>query len=338
MIDTLKDRIVGGMYGAVIGDALGAITETLSIRQIENLYGWLDDFQPLKAQPYGQDRVPGEITDDASLLLAMANAASTQTFSLDMAIDGMQKWADDERYARYAGPSTKRALAMVLDGHDPLEAGKGDVMSFTGASNGGAMKVAPAGWMAPGDIEAATRNAATLCGPTHNTNLAIAGAAAIAAACSEALNPEATVDAVTAAAATGATLGAELGLKQGREVAGPDVAARIEQALALIDTSDPRASLKRLANQIGAGLATSESVPVAIALFALAEGDGRLCAVYSANIGDDTDTVGCMAAAIGGTFSGPNSFPLAWKELVSSANHIDVESVAQEFIERTQNA
>lgn len=338
MTEPLTSRVLGGMYGAIIGDALGAITETLSMRQISDLYGWLDDFQPLKSQPYGQARIPGEITDDSSLLLAMAAAASAQEFTLEMAIQGMQAWAADERYSRYAGPSTKRALAMVLDGGDPLEAGKGDVTSFTGASNGGAMKVAPACWMAPGDVELAVRNAAALCGPTHNTNLAIAGAAAVAAACSHAMTQGATVASVTAAAVRGAELGAELGLQQGREVAGPAVSLRILQALDLIDFHNPQASLERLANQIGVGLATSESVPVAIALFALAQGDGRLCAVYSANIGDDTDTVGCMAAAIGGTFSGPDTFPHPWKQLVSSANHINVERLAQEFIERTQNA
>ncbi len=338
MTQTMAQRVLGGMYGAVIGDALGAITETLSMRQIADLYGWLDDFQPLKAQPYGQDRVPGEITDDASLLLAMAGAASTREFTLSMALDGMRAWASDERYARYAGPSTKRALAMVQAGHDPLEAGKGDVMSFTGASNGGAMKAAPAGWMAPNDIETASRNAAMLCGPTHNTNLAISGAAAVSAACSAALAHDATVDSVTEAAADGARIGAEIGLLQGREVAGPDVARRIQQALLLVDRSDQRGSIDRIANEVGAGLATSESVPAAVAIFALAGGDGRLSAIYSANIGDDTDTIGCMAAAIGGTFSGPASFPSSWLELVSSRNHIDVERIAQEFIERTHHA
>ncbi|MDU4286501.1 MULTISPECIES: ADP-ribosylglycohydrolase family protein [unclassified Actinomyces] len=338
MTSDQSERLLGGIYGAIIGDALGAITETLTARQIAELYGWMDDFQPLKAQPYGQDRVPGEITDDASLLLAMANVARGRDFSVEMAVRAMRTWADDPRYARYAGPSTKRALAMIQDGHDPLEAGRGDVMSFTGASNGGAMKAAPAGWMVPGDLEAAVANAAALCGPTHNTNLAIAGAAAVAAACSVAIDSGSTVDDVVRAATEGARLGAELGLRQGREVAGPDVARRIVQALGLVQLNDPRSSLDELANQIGAGLATSESVPAAIAIFALAKGDGRLCAIYSANIGDDTDTVGCMAAAIGGTFSGPTAFPQPWRELVSSANHIDVEQIAEAFIERTHHA
>lgn len=39
MDEMLHARILGGMYGAVIGDALGAITETLSMRQIRELYG-----------------------------------------------------------------------------------------------------------------------------------------------------------------------------------------------------------------------------------------------------------------------------------------------------------
>ncbi len=338
MSQQFERRVLGGMYGAIIGDALGAMTETYSMRQIDELYGWLDDFEPLKSQPYGQERIPGEITDDASLLLAMAAAASGSSFTPEMALEGLRAWLDDPRYSRYSGPSTRRALGLIQAGHDPLEAGKGDLASSTGASNGGGMKAAPAGWSVPGDVEAAARNAAALCGPTHNTNLAIAGAAAIAAACSVAMLHRSSITDVTQAAVEGARIGGRLGMEQGREVAGPDVALRIGQALALVDTADYRGTLDRLANQIGAGLAASESIPTAVALFALAEGDGSLCAVYAANIGDDTDTIGCMATAIAGTFSGPETFPQAWKELVSAANHIDVEQTAHDFIDATHHS
>ena len=35
----LKEKVLGAFYGAAIGDAMGAATETLSRRRIEEVYG-----------------------------------------------------------------------------------------------------------------------------------------------------------------------------------------------------------------------------------------------------------------------------------------------------------
>lgn len=339
MHSNYRERILGGLRGAAVGDSLGAITETLTRRQIRELYGWLDDYRAPVSPPYGQERIPGEITDDASLIIAMMeSAAGTDRLELAPTIRGLMQWADDPRYSRYAGPSTKRAIQLIRAGANPLEVGKGDVNSFTGASNGGAMKSAPAGWAARGNIELAVHNAAVICGPTHNTQVAIAGAAAIAAGCTAALSESATVATVIAAAIDGATRGHELGLSQGREVAAPNVERRILQAMDLVDRNSVENTLENLANQIGCGLSTSESVPVALAIFALAEGDPTLCAIYSANVGDDTDTIGCMAGALGGTYSTSANLPNSWIDLIDEANNINTEAIADRFIDNKKDA
>ena len=48
-----------------------------------------------------------------------------------------------------------------------------------GASNGGAMRVAPAGLVHPGDIKGAVRAAAVTCRPNHFTSIGVSGAGAI---------------------------------------------------------------------------------------------------------------------------------------------------------------
>ena len=77
------------------------------------------------------------------------------------------------------GPSTKRAVAAVLAGTPPDEAGA------TGATNGAAMRIAPVGiGMAPRDLPTLVDQVVMASSVTHNTGIALAGAAAVAAAVS----------------------------------------------------------------------------------------------------------------------------------------------------------
>jgi ADP-ribosylglycohydrolase len=244
-------------------------------------------------------------------------------------VSKLLEWAEDANVAKFAGPSTKRALARIVAGEAPRTVGMGDVQSFTGVSNGGAMKAAPAGWLHPGDIPMAVRAAALICEPTHNTQIAISGAAAVAGACAAAMVENADVEAIARAAVEASRLGEHIGLAQGREVAGPSVPRRIERAIAIASSGDDlRTILRNLADEIGAGLNTYESVPAAIGVFVAARGDVNIAAIASANIGDDTDTVGCMAAAIAGTFSGIQRVNAGWVDLITKVNGVDLHDLA----------
>jgi len=332
---SLAARIEGGLAGAVIGDALGAITETLSIRQIRRLYGWIDDFTELRHKPYDQDRVIGAYTDDGSLVIAMAESiVDAGEVNLDSVVKHLMKWSSDPLLARFSGPSTKRAVARIADGEDPFSVGMGDVQSFTGATNGGAMKAAPAGWLHPGNVAAAAEAAAVICAPTHNTQLAIAGAAAVAGACAQACVEGTDLEEIIDAALDASRIGESIGLAQGREVAGPSIERRILAAVEIAQSGvDLESIVADLADHIGAGLNTHESVPSAIGLFVATRGDVNLTAIAAANIGDDTDTIGSMATAIAGTFSGFEKVNERWYSLVTSVNRIDLHGLAQRLSE-----
>lgn len=321
-VDDLTDRIHGGLAGAVVGDALGSLTETLSIRRIRELYGWLDDFTEFRFRPFGQERVVGAWTDDSSLVVAMARSVvEAGGVDLDAAVAHLMRWADDPSVAQFSGPSTSSAVARLRAGADPREVGRGEDGSATGASNGGGMKAAPAGWAHPGDVEAAARAAAVLCTPTHNTQVAISGAAAVAAAVARACVPGTTVDDVVDAAVEGALVGERVGLEQGREVAAPSIARRIRWAVeAARGADDLPAAVQEVADRIGAGLATHESVPAVFGLLAATDGDVNRTAVAAANVGDDTDTVGTMACAIAGTLGGIGAVDPAWYARVREVN------------------
>ncbi len=329
-------HIAGGIAGAMVGDALGALTETLTRAQIRQTYGgWLRDFVPNQHTPFGQHRTLGAITDDASLVLAMARACLDGP-TLDSVVRELLAWSEHPLYGAFCGPSTSRALALLREGADPATVGLGDSGSFTGASNGGAMKAAPAGWLHPGDVPAAARTAALFCVPTHYTDLGVAGAAAIAGACAVAMVDGATLDDIVAGSIDGARLGQELGQQHGRTVAGPDPVRRLEFALKLArDAPGLESATNDLADFVGAGIAAMEAVPAALGLVVAAAGDPVQTAIAAANIGDDTDTVGCMATAIAGTWRGMAAFPPAWTDLVQGVNEVDIAELARQFAART---
>jgi ADP-ribosyl-[dinitrogen reductase] hydrolase len=64
----LKNKILGGIFGLAIGDALGGTTEFMSQEEIANVYGKVTKiigggFWNLK---------PGETTDDTAMTIAVA--------------------------------------------------------------------------------------------------------------------------------------------------------------------------------------------------------------------------------------------------------------------------
>src|SRR4029077_5044012 len=77
------------------------------------------------------------------------------------------------------GPSTRLAIAALRDGADPAEAGR------FGTTNGAAMRIAPVGVAVPcRDLAALVDSVVAASFVTHNTGVALAGAAAVAAAVS----------------------------------------------------------------------------------------------------------------------------------------------------------
>jgi ADP-ribosylglycohydrolase len=128
---------------------------------------------------------------------------------------------------------------------------------------------------------------ADACRPTHDTGIAIAGAAAVAAAVSAGLDGAGYIEATEVAIAA-----AELGEQRGHWVAGASVAARISWAVTL--------DAERLVALVGTSLASQESVPAAFGRLALADGDGWRACLAAAAAGGDTDTIAAMAGAMAG--------------------------------------
>ena len=333
----LYDRVLGSLATACIGDALGAPAEQRSPGEILELWGApLRGFQaPPVDSPYAEGRHAGQITDDASQMLGLVDTylADGGTLSAAGMARMLLRWSETEYYPRFAGPSTARAIESLRAGADPERLGAQGRLCTDGTSNGAAMRVAPAGLRHPGDVTGAVADALTSCRPSHLTNIGVAGAAAVAAAVAMAVQPASTVRDVVAAGRAGAIEGHRLGGSEGRDVAGPSIARRIDLAVgAAYSGEDFFGAVRSVTDVVGSGLGMAEAVPAAFGIFVAAGGDPYLSCVGGANAGDDTDTVACIAGSIAGAFRGFQAVPGDLYQQLLAANDLDLETRAKAFV------
>ncbi|TPK96375.1 ADP-ribosylglycohydrolase family protein [Mesorhizobium sp. B2-4-12] len=316
------DRAMGALIGGALGDALGMPTQLLSPARIAELYGHVEDFvAPVADHPVSKGLAAGTITDDTeqALLLGRILIESGGRFDHTRWVNALLDWERDVK-ARGSydllGPSTKRAIDAINNGVPAEDAGRG------GDTNGAAMRIAPVGIMMPVEaLEALVAKVAETCRATHNTSIAIASAAAVAAAVSCGVSGgdwRAASDSAVVAAGRGATLG--------YWVTGGDIAARIVWAQDLVRGKATRDAIRLITDLVGTGVASQESVPAAFAVLEVTGGDPWQAAVISANLGGDTDTIGAIAAGMGGACTGLSKLP---RQHVARLLGIDVEQVRE---------
>jgi len=327
------DRARGALYGLAIGDALGMPTQLLSRQQITARWGpLLTGFEPAPpGHPIAAGRPAGAVTDDTEQAVLLARmlvknrgvpgpgdwAAALIGWELDMAERGSLD---------LLGPSTKRALAAVLEGTPPAEAGR------HGDTNGAAMRITPVGIAFPvaapsghegrlsarpaggppagapdtnvGDLPGLVDRVVEASLVTHHTSVALAGAAAVAAAVSVGIDGASVADAANAGVAA-----ARLAARRGHWIAGADVAARIRWAAGLAEDAAPDQAAEQIGTLVGTSLATQESVPAAFAVLSAIPDDPWRACLLAASLGGDTDTIAAMAGAIAGACHGQSAFP-----------------------------
>ncbi|MEP7025670.1 MAG: ADP-ribosylglycohydrolase family protein, partial [Actinomycetota bacterium] len=289
------ERAAGALYGLAIGDALGMPTESLPRSQVLARYGELvAGFEPAPpGHPLADGLPAGAVTDDTEQAVLLAQLLIDGAGRVDGAelARRLLAWEESMR-ARGAlsllGPSTKRAISALLAGTSPDEAGR------SGTTNGAAMRIAPVGIAARADdVDALVDLVVSASRVTHNTGVALAGAAAVAAAVSAGISGATLPEAARAGAAAAA-----LASRRGRWVAAADVAARITWATGLMTGLGHGAAIDVIVTLVGTSLATQESVPAAFAVLATSPDDPWLACRLAASLGGDSDTIGAMAGAI----------------------------------------
>jgi ADP-ribosylglycohydrolase len=325
---TALNRALGAFYGLALGDALGMPTQSLSRAEIQARFGditRLEDAGP--HQPIAANMPRGSITDDTEQAILVGQLLIDGRGNIEPSVLAQRliEWEavmQAKGSQDLLGPSTKRAIEMILAGHSPEEAGR------YGTTNGAAMRITPVGIAA--DVADTRRFIAAVvqaCQVTHNTTLGISSAAAVAAVVSAGIN--------------GMDLGEALNLGQhialqaeehGHWVAGGRMASRISWARSISVERDKALLADLLYDVIGTSVASQESVVVSFALaqqVAIGEMNAFEAVCMAAGLGGDTDTIAAILGAMLGACLGLESWPVAMIDTVKAVNSLALEPLVE---------
>lgn len=320
----MQDRILGGLLGQALGDAW-AMPSMLTPGDTWRKYGgWITEFLPgPEDHPVHAGLSPGQVTDDTEQAFALAEAIIEDGgVTIEGAARAIVSWYDriggDD--CPYVGPSTRRAVQAIKHGVDLQVTGR------YGDTNGAAMRISPVGLIHPGDVRGAVEDTRLACTPTHNTDVAISGAAAVAGAIAAAMLPSATLDDIISAG----QMAADMGRLYGHRWMGASVSRRIALAVEIAAEPIPETErLQEIYDLIGTSLAIPESIPAAFGVLAMAKGDPKQTAIYAAALSGDADTIGAIGCAIAGAWRGSSAFDQNMVETLTKANpSLDFEKVA----------
>lgn len=323
-MSNLYDKIYGCLIGVAAGDAMGMPSSMMNPEVILKTFkGRIENFLPApKGHSIHDGMKAGEITDDTQQTLLVADSLIEQGCVQPHDIARrLIKWADSMGAfdSLLLGPSTLRSLYAIRAGKPIEEAGS------VGDTNGAAMKISPIGIYGMGNLQRTVEAVALTCLPTHNTNVAIAGASAIAMAVGTALGNKAGVDQLIDLALQAA----ELGMSKGNIWFGASIQERTKLALSIVaENSNRETVMYRLYQIIGAGVLITETVPVCLAITKMAAGDPVEAIRIAVNLGGDCDTTASIVGAICGAFSGAKCFPPQWVEKIEKVNHLQLDQYA----------
>lgn len=322
----LKDGILGCLYTAGLGDAMGAPAEALSQKEIQERFGGIiDTFYEPNGNIYVQGNVVGEITDDTSQMYEMARAIvkMQKKITPNAAAEALVYWSEHypKYYPRNAGATTRFVIEELKSGKDPIAVGRTGGIYNRGTSNGAAMRIAPAGMIHPGDLDSAIATAIIMTKPSHGTQHAYAGACAIACGIAKALASDAEIYNVLEACIYGAKKGEIIGMEEARIASGINIMPKLLKGIEIaLSTENMIDFLQKLEYEVGNDGSIQTSVAAAVSIFAAVKGDPQLTVIYGANLGGDTDTIGCIAGMLSGAYSGYRNIPKEWIDIFDTAN------------------
>jgi ADP-ribosylglycohydrolase len=330
----LYDKILGCLAGGALGDAMGATTEMMTYQKIEELFGWVDRPLPSGRTPdtarFSPGRPAGVYTDDTQLKHLVCEAIIRKNGRVtadDLAatwLERMQGW--------FYTPVVNAYHKVYAGDARPREAGHGCM-----ASNSSAMSISPIGIINACNPTQAAQDAYDVASLIHE-GYARDGACAVAAAVAAAFCPDATTESILQAAT---------------DVLYPkgEMKARIQQALDLAQRTGEYKAFRRLfyeemllpfpQNALVSGSLPPpgfydtadprETIPTAMALVFLADGDWRRAVEYAANFGRDADTTGTIVGAITGALKGAHTIPPEWIDLLNRVNPVNQYTLAHQI-------
>lgn len=326
----MRDKLAGALYGMALGDAMGMPAELWSRYKVRKFFGkkiteFLDGPQENEV---AFNYAHGQFTDDTSQALVLLDSLSATDFMPNVKDIAMRMiaWAEKENAweNNILGPTSKVALANIRDGIEDT------TPTDHALSNGSAMRIPPIGCLFhPSQKEQLVDYVYEVTRATHTSDVTIAGAVMIAMGVSSAIvndDFDTVVEDILHIE--------DYGYRKGAETFSPRLKERtkIGIQLAKIYSDDEEAFMQKLYDIVGTGVCIIESVPTAIAVAYYTQ-DPNKASVMCANLGGDTDTIGAMATAICGAFTGMHAIKEEYIVTLRKQNDVDFERYVDILLE-----
>ena len=275
-----------------------------------------------KENEIGRNYKAGQYTDDtgqALVIIQAVLAANGKPTQKEIA-QNLLAWAEKENAFenQILGPSSKASLEAWRNGEDPRQYTK------KAETNGAAMRIAPIGCVCSTQkMDSLIALVHHVSAVTHETDVTLSGAAMVAACVSAGIDGLSWNELLEQA-----YYAHDFAIQLGASTYAASNKYRLQEAVRWIQAGiDAETLAEKLYYVIGTGIATSESVPSAIAIAYFTK-DPIKCARFCANLGGDTDTIGAMATAICGAMVGFEQIDASFIEKIDEANHVNLHQLA----------
>lgn len=293
----LYEKVYGCLMGGIIGDAMGASVEFWHYKKIKEKFGILTEFV-------------GNGTDDSLLRLILCDVIIKNEGYVDADhwAQGFVDYGEKYEYLYYYTVKNmyfKLKENLVL----PVHAGLDNMPSSSSA-----MCISPMGLLNACNPRQAALETFDIAGILHNGAASYCrdAACAMAAAIAEAMKPDATVDSII-----------EASTKYLHQKSAAQFIKKVEKALNLAKETNDYELFREKYYETELRFSecdSLETVPAALAMFYLANGDAQNSIIYAANFGRDTDTLATMAGSIAGAYQGIQMLRKDWVEQVEKAD------------------
>ena len=311
---TQKERILGGLWGSLVGDALGVPVEFMDRAKVRH-----DPVMDMRE--YGTHRQPrGTWSDDGALILCTADSLLNHDFNLADMGDRFVRWMNDGLWTAWGEPfdigvATSDAIVRIANG-TPAEMAGGRAEECNG--NGSLMRILPVALrFAAEPLESFASRLERASAITHGHCRSRMACVFYGLIIRHLLFGKKADGALDAARSDFAAI-----YERAEEFS--PFRAILETDLAALPEDD--------VDSTGYVLHTLHASLWCL----LTTGSFRDCVLKAVNLGGDTDTTGCVAGGLAGVAYGRQSLPTDW--INQLARQDDLTSLLQRFAARCEES
>lgn len=343
--NTKYEKILASLYGQAYADAFGMPSELWTRPKVKEFFGKINMFLPGPPENTAANGfLAGQFTDDTSQALALLDSIIESKGEINSykVAEHILDWAKkiNAFEKNILGPSSKKALTSLSEGKEI------DKLENLGTTNGAAMRISPIGMIySIKNIKDFEKNIYKSCAPTHKSDVAIAGAGAIAYTISSLIdgnNWDKTIE---------NTIDFSQYLQNKyHNTFSPFIYRRILLAIEIANkfldkldnnniilTKNDEDFSQEIYEIIGSDMQTYNSVPAAFAIAHYCQNNPIKVAHISANLGGDTDTIGAMSLAMCATNHTSKIFPNKDILLLEKVNNVNFKDYAMKILTLRKN-